>query len=58
MVEEVTVTLEDGVEITTIGDHLWEITGRPGVSRCQCGIYRTEEGGNNGTTLSLRYSLG
>jgi hypothetical protein len=40
MIEEVTITLDNGYTITSIGDHMWTDTGMPGLSRCDCGVYR------------------
>ena len=40
MVEDVSITLDTGDTITTVGDHLWVDAGLPGLSRCECGIYR------------------
>jgi hypothetical protein len=40
MVEEVSITLDNGVTITTVGDHRWTEAVMPGLSRCECGIYR------------------
>lgn len=39
-IEEVSITLDNGDTITTVGDHIWADAGMPGLSRCECGIYR------------------
>jgi hypothetical protein len=40
MIEEVSITLDNGDTITTVGDHLWADAGIPGLSKCECDIYR------------------
>jgi hypothetical protein len=38
--DEYSIVLNDGTILTTQGDHLWQDSGIPGMSECECGIVR------------------
>lgn len=52
MIEEVTITLDNGYTITSVGDHIWADSGIPGLSQCDCGIYRKYDRQKNDYTYS------